>query len=239
MQTKQLIKKWYRGGTFICLSISGILLIFVTTCSNKKESTDEKMPLVFQEDFEDNVLDAWQPTDADAWRIESVNGNPVLSLFSASDYDPPVSSPKNINLIKDLVVGDFLMDIKMRSTTEDYGHRDLCLVFGYRDASHFYYIHLANEADSHAHSIFLVNGEPRVSIAKTRTDGIVWGEDWHDVRVVRDSSTGEIELYFDDFTRPIMTAVDTLFRYGKIGVGSYDDTGYFDNIVIRGKEPKH
>lgn len=240
MQTKQFTKKWFGKSSVTCIGVLGILVIFLAACSNKKKSTDkEKMPLVFQTDFEDNNLDAWQPTDVNAWRIESVNGNQVLSLFSESDYNPRVSSPKNINWIKDLVVGNFSMDLKMRSTTEDYGHRDMCLFFGYQDSSHFYYIHMANEADSHAHSVFLVNGEPRVSIAKTRTDGVVWGEEWHDVRLVRNSSTGGIEVYFDDFTKPVMTAVDTHFLYGKIGVGSFDDTGCFDNIMIQGDEKRN
>ena len=65
----------------------------------------------------------------------------------------------------------------MRSTQEVYGHQDLCLFFGYQDASHFYYVHLGREADAHANSIFLVNGEPRVSIAQKRTDGTNWSKE--------------------------------------------------------------
>lgn len=239
MRMKRFTKTRFSKSPVACIGILGILVIFVAQCSSKKDSTDkEKMQIVFQTDFEDDNLNDWQPTDANAWRIERVDDNRVLSLFSESDYNPRVSSPKSIHWIKDLVVGDFSMDLKMRSTTEDYDHRDLCLCFGYQDSSHFYYIHLANQADSHAHSIFLVNGESRVSIAKTRTDGIVWGEDWHDVRVVRNLSKGGIEVFFDDFTKPIMTAADTHFGYGKVGVGSYDDTGYFDDIIIRGNEKK-
>jgi hypothetical protein len=29
-----------------------------------------KTPLIFKADFEDSSLDCWQPTDANAWRIE-------------------------------------------------------------------------------------------------------------------------------------------------------------------------
>ncbi len=32
-----------------------------------------------------------------------------------------------------------------------------------------------------------------------------------------------------------MTAVDKNFTWGQIGIGSFDDTGRFDNLVLRGK----
>ncbi|MHC4740445.1 MAG: hypothetical protein ACYS8Z_00880 [Planctomycetota bacterium] len=193
-----------------------------------------KMPLVFEADFEDGKLDAWEPTDAKAWRLEDDNGGKVLVLFGESKYSPPVRSPHNINLIKDVEVGSFVLELDMHSTTRDYGHRDLCLFFGYQDPSHFYYVHIANVSDPHANSIFLVNGEPRVSIAETRTEGTKWDDAWHKVRLARDVDTGGIEVFFDDSPAPIMTAVDHHFKQGRIGVGSFDDTGQYDNIRIRG-----
>jgi hypothetical protein len=67
---------------------------------------------------------------------------------------------------------DFVMDVDLRSTGRDYGHRDLCLFFGYQDPSHFYYVHLGKQADAAANSIFRVDGRPRVSIAEKRTQSL-------------------------------------------------------------------
>ena len=131
-------------------------------------------------------------------------------------------------------MGSFVLELKMHSTTRDYGHRDMCLFFGYQDLSHFYYVHIANQSDAHANSIFIVNGQPRVSIAKTRTEGTKWDDNWHTVRVKRDVEEGTIEVFFDDGIEPIMTAVDHHFKWGKIGVGSFDDTGQFDEIRLQG-----
>jgi len=195
-----------------------------------------KMPLVFSADFEDGRLDAWLPTDAAAWRTEAGPGGKVLALFKQSAYKPEVRSPRNINLIRDVVVGSFVLELKMHSTTKDYGHRDMCLFFGHQDPSHFYYVHIANKSDAHANSIFIVNGEPRVSIAKTRTEGTKWDDKWHSVRLVRNVETGTIEVFFDNNPEPIMTAVDDTFKSGRIGAGSFDDTGQFDNIKIWGRE---
>ena len=219
----------------VCLTIGlGLLLVSVTGCNGL--GGGKKMPLVFEAGFEDGALDAWQATDSTAWRIEDARGGKVLALHKQSDYKPEVRSPRNINMITDVVVGSFVLELKMHSTTRDYGHRDMCLFFGHQDPSHFYYVHIANASDAHANSIFIVNGEPRVSIAKTRTEGTKWDEGWHTVRLERDVDQGTIEVFFDNSDEPIMTAVDHNFKSGQIGVGSFDDTGQFDDIRLLGLE---
>ena len=124
------------------------------------------------------------------------------------------------------------MDLKQ--TGREYGHRDMCLFFGMKDPSNFYYVHLASKADNHAHSIFLVNDEPRKSIASERTEGIEWGTDWHHIKIIRTIEDGKIEVYFDDMKQPIMQAKDQHFDFGHIGFGSFDDTGMIDNIRLYG-----
>jgi len=160
------------------------------------------------------------------------------SMFKDSSYQPEVRSPVNFALLKEISVSDFVLDVDMRSTQEVYGHQDLCLFFGYQDASHFYYVHLGREADAHANSIFLVNGKPRVSIAQQRTDGTNWTKDWHHVRIKRDIQTGSIQVFFDDMKKPVMTTIDKHFNHGRVGIGSFDDTGDFDNFLLRGSVHK-
>ena len=216
-------------------AITIIALVMLAGCANFAEVGGAKVPLVFEADFEDGKLDAWQATDPAAWRIEDGADGKVLALFGKSNYEPKVRSPLNINLIKDVVVGSFVLELKMLSTTDDYGHRDLCLFFGAQDPSHFYYVHIANQSDAHANSIFIVDGKPRVSIAKTRTTGTKWDDKWHTVRLVRDAENGTIEVFFDDSAEPIMTAVDKRFAWGRVGVGSFDDTGCYDDIRLWGR----
>jgi hypothetical protein len=188
--------------------------------------------LLVSADFDDGKLDAWEATDPKAWRTEEGRGGKVLALFGKSDYEPKVRSPYNISLIREPVVESFVLEIKMLSTTKDYNHRDLCLIFGHQDPSHFYYVHIANKADAHANSIFIVDGKPRESIAKTRTGGTKWDDQWHTVRLVRDVRNGTIEVFFDYKPEPIMTAIDHTFKWGRVGVGSFDDTGQFDDIRL-------
>lgn len=195
---------------------------------------DEPAPALFRDDFERDLPTGWTFTDPAAWRIAwTGEGGRALELFAASKYEPKVRSPLNIALIEGKEFGAFDLKARVRSTVKDYGHRDLCIILGHVDPSHFYYVHIAKAADPHAHSIFAVDGAPRVSIAETRTDGVEWGDGWHEVRVVREPDSGLIEVYFDDLESPIMTARDKRFAKGAVGLGSFDDRGMFDEVTIR------
>ena len=210
------------------------LLSLVLFTSSVLRADEFSLPVVTTENFNKGAAN-WEPKDPSAWKVVKQGDNSFYSMFKDSSYKPEVRSPVNFALLKEVTVSDFVLDVDMRSTQEVYGHQDLCLFFGYQDPSHFYYVHLGREADAHANSIFLVNGEPRVSIAQKRTDGTAWTKDWHHVRIKRDTSKGTIQVYFDDMKKPVMTTVDKHFLHGRIGIGSFDDTGDFDNLSLRGK----
>ena len=195
---------------------------------------DADLPVVAKEAFTKGATN-WEPKDPAAWKVVKKGTESFYSMFKDSKYQPEVRSPVNFALLKKVSVSDFVLDVDMRSTQEVYGHQDLCLFFGYQDASHFYYVHLGREADAHANSIFLVNGKPRVSIAQKRTKGTNWTKDWHHVRIKRDTTKGSIEVFFDDMKTPVMTTIDKHFLDGRVGIGSFDDTGDFDNFELRGE----
>ncbi len=210
----------------ICLAVS-------VHYSQEYLLTDEY--LLFSTDFEDGTnLDAFAASDPAAWKINQMDGNHVLELYGKSNYRARVRSPFNIAVLKEHLFGDFTLEVKLKQTGRDYGHRDMCLFFGMQNSTNFYYVHIATAADPHAHNIFLVNDEPRRAIALSHTNGVDWKQDWHTVRIRRELQTGLITVYFDDFSTPIMTAIDTHFMSGNIGFGSFDDTGMVDEIKIWG-----
>ena len=70
-------------------------------------------------------------------------------------------------------------------------------------------------------------------------NGIPWKNgEWHNLKIVRDIDSGKIDVYFDDMDKPVKSAVDKTFTWGQIGIGSFDDRGYFDDIVLRGVKIK-
>jgi hypothetical protein len=194
----------------------------------------EELPVVYREDFEKGA-DHWQPFDAKQWQIKKTGPGHVFSQFQKiSSHKPPHRSPFNVALLKEIVVGDFVLDAKVLSTHENYDHRDAVLVFGYQDPSHMYYVHLGKKTDDHANQIFIVNDAPRIKISTKTTPGTNWDDQWHQVRVVRQIASGEIAIYFDDMNQPIMTANDKTFAWGQIGIGTFDDTADYDEVQLRG-----
>ena len=49
-------------------------------------------------------------------------------------------------------------------------------------------------------------------------------------------STGRGELDLDDMQAPVMTAIDKTFAWGQLGLGSFDDTADWDDLVLKAVE---
>jgi hypothetical protein len=208
-------------------------LLLTVVLAVPTNADDPKLPVVFTDKF-DKGADHWQPTDDKAWKVVKTDKGSYYNQFQNSHYKPPHRSPLNIALIKDVQVLNFIFEADVLSTGKDDPHRDMCLFFGYQDSAHFYYCHIAKKADDHANQIFIVNAADRSKISTKSTDGTPWDDKWHHVKVVRTVSDGKIEIYFDDMKAPIMTATDKTFQWGQVGVGSFDDSGNWKEVTLRG-----
>ena len=209
------------------------LVLAVSLPAWAEDKAPPKWPLLFAEDFSKGA-GRWGPTDPDAWKVIDTKKGKAYSQFKQSKYKPPHRSPLNFALVKGLQLQDFVLEADVQSTARDYGHRDMCLFFGYQDADHFYYAHLAKKADDHANQIFIVNGADRKKISTKTTPGTPWNDGWHHVKLVRTVRDGAVAVYFDDMKTPVMTATDRKFTGGLVGVGSFDDTGDWANVKVYG-----
>ena len=207
-----------------------------------------ELPLVFKDTFDSPPAShegplapsaehfaPWAPKDPSHWKF-AVNGeHKVLSHFvKKGKYKPPHRSPVNIAVRQTDAVSDFQLTARVLSTHPDYGHRDACLVFGYQDPAHFYYVHFGKKTDDHANQIFIVDGAARTKISTSTTEGTPWDDQWHTIRVSRAVKSGKIEVFYDDMQNPVMTATNQRFQWGHVGMGSFDDTTDWDWIELRG-----
>lgn len=190
----------------------------------------------YQQDFEKkDVLKKFRFTQPDKWILSEGNKGMALEFTGISDYQPPFRSPHTIGLINDMKFGSFKLEADLLQTGKEYGHRDMCIIFGFQDSSHFYYSHIASKMDDNAHQIMIVNNAPRAKISSFTTQGIEWGDNaWHKVRVERNIQTGSIKVFYDGTL--IQEAIDKTFGEGYIGFGSFDDSGKIDNIKVWSKE---
>jgi hypothetical protein len=110
------------------------------------------------------------------------------------------------------------------------------VAFGYQDTLRFYYAHVSVDKGDHAvhNGLFKVDGGERFRIAGQGSAPVLPDQNWHEVRIVRRVSTGEMELYADRDPQPRFRHVDGSFRFGRIGLGSFDETGDFDDLRLEG-----
>ena len=202
------------------------------------DDTMSGMPLVFQDDFEKGDADRWEPVDPGAWKVVEDGENKAYALLRDCKYSPKVRSPENVSMIKRLWVSDFLFEARFKSTEPEYGHRDMCIFFGHQDPTHFYYVHFSAVSDELHNIIGLVNGKDRVKInheAPGHSLARMNDLRFHDFKVTCNAETGKIMVYLDNLTNPILTATDRTLGHGFVGLGSFDDTGSFDDIKLWGK----
>jgi len=112
------------------------------------------------------------------------------------------------------------------------------VVFGWQSDTQYYYAHLSQDNTIYAHNgIFKVDGKDRERI-DDQWDGAVGAppavtdEEWHDVRVVRCADSGDVAVYVDGLDTPLLTANDTTFGEGRVGFGSFDNTGSLRDLVV-------
>jgi hypothetical protein len=220
-----------------------LLALAYVSCSAFVASATDALPLVYADDFEEG-MDHWQTRDAEgaelSFAVVEIPGpagaaTHALRVLGTSKYEPPFRSPPNFALLKDVTVGDFEITAKVQSTNVNAGpHRDMCVIWGYQDPSHFYYVHFGAAADPNACQIFIVNDAARTPITVKTATGTPWTEEWHRVKVVRSVEDGTMEVFYDDMDEPFMTAKDTHFTWGQVGLGTFDDNGNWDDFELRG-----
>lgn len=213
---------------------AALVALLVPLAISQTEIESKGMPLVFSDDFEKG-RDKWETTDDGSWYIHEEEGKKSFGLNKPiSDYQPKVRSPHNIALIKNIQLSDFVLIFQVRSTKDTGNHRDCCAFFCHQNPEHFYYVHLGAKPDPASGQIMIVNAEPRRPLTDNKAE-VAWDDKWHTVKVVRDSTAGSIEVFFDDMKKPHLTATDKTFGKGRIGIGSFDDMNDFDDVRLFGK----
>ena len=159
----------------------------------------------------------------------------VLALVTAGKPGGPIRRPSAIAIVNGAEFRDASLEVEVRSTAalpDVTPRRDALLIAGYQSPTRFYYVHLSAVRDDVHNGIFLVNDADRRRIDVRSDVAPLVDQAWHRVKLVRVSESGRLDVYIDDTPTPIMTAVDTTLAGGRYGVGSFDDTAEFRNILV-------
>jgi hypothetical protein len=187
----------------------------------------------FYDDFTSGKLDAWQFPFPEDWVVKQEG--PLYFLHMLRNREPLVPRrPQQFARIKDINVGSFTLETRLRRQDSS-----LLIAFSYIDTLHFYYTHLSVDTgakvDVH-NGIFIVNRAPRRRIAGLEAAPALPDKNWHKVRVERDVDSGSIKVFVDDESQPRFSVIDTTFKCGQVGLGSFDETGDFADVTLASKD---
>jgi hypothetical protein len=174
-------------------------------------------------------LSQWEIDGSGQWRM---SGN-ILQLHTAGVPAGPIRKPAAMAIFKSEAVGDFTLEVDVRSTAPvDLDVRDVLLIFGYQSPTRFYYVHLSKRTGAVHNGIFLVNDADRKRLDPPTSVARLGDQAWHRVRLVRTAASGQIRVYFGADPTPVLSTVDTTLTTGRVGVGSFDETAEFRGLVL-------
>jgi hypothetical protein len=195
------------------------------------------LPLIFSDDFEPGPAAAWRPSDPAHWRAAGETGARRYEL-TAPGAPGKVRAPASWSVIGGRDVSRFVFTGRLRCDADPSNpKRDLDVIFHFRDPEHFAYVHFAASSDDIHNIIGLVDGADRVKVnlePAGKSAARLIDRGWHVFKVTCDAA-GRIEAFLDDPAAPILTARLSPRAHGLVGVGSFDDTGAFDRIRLRGE----
>lgn len=215
-----------------------VLAIFFFSANCGKKGSDE-FPLLASYDFEDGKAEAWQPKNPENWEVVERNGTLVYELIAPGEQGE-IRAPTSWSILSEHDITSFVFTGRLKCMTEASNpHRDMCVFLHFQDPVHFYYVHFSASSDGLHNIIGLVNGTDRVKINSEAPGESLFrltDRDWHRFKVTYDAITGDIKGFLDDMDTPILTARDKTLTHGHVGVGSFDDTGHFDDLTLWGKK---
>lgn len=174
--------------------------------------------------------DNYQPCTSSRWSVGPDEGD-LRYYINTTDYtNQDGERLGEYSLLKDSVYADFAMTFKAKSP-EDFGANDwvdLTIIFGYLNNENYNYAMLNSNPAENGNAVFAVRHGVRQRIDFISQAGIV-DNYYHDYHFVRQGSAiyvsidGKLFYNFD--------AAD-LAQTGAVGLGSYNDAVYFDDILI-------
>ncbi len=138
------------------------------------------------------------------WEIK----DKMLVLAKAGTPGGPIRRPSALAVLQSEPLVRATVQVELRSTApEEVKNRDLEIIVGCKDRRR-------------------IDDGTAAPQLKDR--------EWHRVRLERDGDSGRIEVFVDGSEQPALHATNTTIRAGRVGLGSFDDTGEFRRFGVAG-----
>ncbi len=188
------------------------------------------LPLFASPDEITAFQNQWTVQQASDWSFE----NGVLHLKVSAE--PPPGQPRRptkFALLNSKPYRKVTVEAEVKRNA-----RSLIIVYAWQDPAHYNYAHLSSDPATKVNvhnGIFHVFGGERVRISPLDGPPSFDSMDWTPVKLVFDGSTGRCYVEVNGKRNPSLDAADLSLAWGRVGFGSFDETGDFRNVKIAGE----
>jgi len=172
----------------------------------------------------------WTVQSAADWAVDAN----LLQLKVA--VEPPAGQPRRPTRIA-LLQSKPYSKVTVEAEIKRNG-RSLIIVYAWQDDAHYNYAHISVDtavAQNVHNGMFHIFGGERVRMSSLEGPGSLPTEDWTPVKLVYDGATGLCYVEVNGKRNPSLEATDLSLRWGRVGLGSFDETGDFRNVRITGE----
>lgn len=166
------------------------------------------------------------PKTSGRWAVVEHDGDTRYRLRTPGEPDEGQGLGE-YSLIAERTFSDFTMTLEAKTgeSIASNTSADYAVIFGFQDEDNYCYL-MANATAEYS-QLFIVLDGVRSELA-TATTALLPDQDWHSLELSRNGDQITARL---DGTE-VLSTVNATWTSGSIGVGSYNDTVYFDNINV-------
>ncbi|HPT29240.1 MAG TPA: hypothetical protein PLZ95_22670 [Bryobacteraceae bacterium] len=174
----------------------------------------------------------WAVIDPADWKVEGTGAGEVLQLVTPKGQEKDPRRPIQFALAETAAIGKFTIEVEVKKQAPK---GSLIIVYAWERNGYFNYLHLSDDMASKVevhNGVFHCYGGDRVRISPKQGPATLPTEGWHKVKMTYDASKGLLEAWVDGQTSPSLKAIDLSLGAGRIGIGSFFNTGSFRNFKL-------
>ena len=172
--------------------------------------------------------------DFDGTGTWDISGGKIM-ITKAGSPAGPIRKPAAFAVIKMDPLTKATVGMQLRSTAPAGAtNRNVVVLVGYQSPTRFYYVDLSGQTDPARNGIFLVDGASARRVDRWNGEALLRDQALHDLRVEFDGTSGTIRVFMDHAHKALLSAYDATLPEGRVGVGSFDDTGEFRSVRVSG-----
>lgn len=187
-----------------------------------------ELDVEFYQDFNDNALTGWTADHEERWSTSFRDRTSYSLYLHTNEWNYwNRSALGEIMTLDQIEAKDFKFECDIKTVSGDTA-RDLAMVFCYYDESN-YYAAIFHHSKGGSRILRVKNGN--TSILAQYSGRCLEDFEWHEATIIAEDN--HYKVYYDAVK--IMEITDTQLVVGKVGFGSLNNTGYFDNVTVEGE----